>query len=170
MLQNWCYLTPFKWFTQVLRVLFYAFKCFARCNASYSIYTHYVLFKTTLERKPFVFVVTQKNFFFNFNHTFTLFMVHSIIFWTYVEYISTRFFIFLSRGKKCEYLEINLCNGEKKLYWSPNVCFPWQLRVFWDLVFFALSWQKAVLDVFGLGVTEVKCLGRAALSWRQALV
>lgn len=23
----------------------------------------------------------------------------------------------------------------KKLYWSPNVCFPWQLRVFWDLNF-----------------------------------
>lgn len=47
--KNWCY------FTRVLKVLFYAFYCFAIYNASYIyiyIYTH-MLLKTTSERMLF---------------------------------------------------------------------------------------------------------------------
>lgn len=60
------------------------------------------------------------------NLTHTLFCLWCTVSYSNICRILVPAYIFLSRGEKCEYLEINLCNGDK-LYWSPNVCFPWQL-------------------------------------------
>lgn len=52
MLKNWCYQLLFSLFLFLTRVLFRAFESF--CDKQYSIYTHYVLLKTTSERNPVV--------------------------------------------------------------------------------------------------------------------
>ncbi len=112
----------FKWFTRVLRVLFMHLFVL-QYTLHHTVYTLIMCFlKPHLSEYP-SFCSHTKDI---LNLTHTLFCLWCIVSYSNICRILVPAFIFLSRGEKCEYLEINLCNGDK-LYWSPNVCFPWQL-------------------------------------------